>query len=170
VRFDSGLDFYEFVLNNPVGYRDPTGLKTSVCCRPLRYIVGKIGLNHCYIKISNDQGTHTYGLHREDANNVPYPGGARPVKDDPTDTGGTCKDVKNATPCKESSLNKGFDNPNCPSCGSNYHVFSTNSNFFAPWVLEQFGMTAPNFGGAIRAPGYYGPIFPVPPFPPYPFI
>ncbi len=102
IGFGGGSDFYEYVLNSPTDYTDPAGLKTSVCCRRLHYVFGYLGLNHCYVKISQDGGPpHTYGLHREGSNGVLFPDGARPLKDDPTDTGGTCQDVPDATPCKE---------------------------------------------------------------------
>jgi RHS repeat-associated protein len=154
LKFDGGNNFYEYVLNNPIDYTDPLGLKTSVCCRPLRYVVGKFGFKHCYIKIEDPGGgtPHTYGLHREDANNHLFPGGPKPILDDPTDAGGTCKDVPSATPCKENDFKKGFGDPHCPSCGPLYSWWSTNSNFWVPWVLNKFGMTPPPFGGS--APGY----------------
>jgi RHS repeat-associated protein len=145
-RFGAGLNFYEYVLNDPVDNTDPTGLKTSVCCRRLRYVVGYLGLKHCYIKITADDGsTHRYGLHREDANGHLYPGGPKAVPDDPTDVGGTCKDVKDATPCKEKALEKGFNDPNCPSCGAHYFFLFNNSNYWAADTIRKFGMTPPPF-------------------------
>jgi len=170
-RFRAGPNFFEYVLNDPVENTDPVGLKTSVCCRRLHYIIGYLGLNHCYIKVTPDDGStpHTYGLHREDASGHKFPGGARPVADDPTDTGGACSDVKDATPCKEKNLANGFGDPNCPSCGNGYNAFGTNSNYWVPWALRNAGMTPPNFGGSYRSPGYYH----IPgwsPFVPYPYI
>jgi RHS repeat-associated protein len=157
-RFDGGANFYASVLNNPVNYIDPLGLKTTVCCRPLHYVFGKVGLKHCYIQISEHGGKpHTYGLHREDASGNKFPGGAKPVVDDPTDVGGTCKDVKDATPCKEIDLESRFNSVPCPSCGpdfNNYFPLTTNSNFWVSNILKQFGMTPPPF---FNAPGYnYG--------------
>ena len=170
IRFRGGSDFYAYVRNSPTNYTDPDGLKTSVCCRQLHYVFGYLGLNHCYVKITQDgQPPHTYGLHREDSNGVLFPDGARPVKDDKTDTGGTCSDVGDATPCKEKALDNGYGNPNCPSCGKNYRWYSNNSNAFVPWLLDQFDMTAPSFGGAARSPGYYGPVLSNP-FNFYPYI
>ena len=158
-RFDAGLNFYESVLNNPVNYTDPLGLKTSVCCRPLRYVVGKLGLTHCYVSVSEHGGKpHTYGLHREDSNNNLFPGGPKPIIDDPTDVGGTCKDVKDATPCKEINFESRFNTVPCPSCGDNYFFMTTNSNFWVSNTLKQFGMTPPSFSSA---PGYnYVPYIP----------
>ena len=157
IGFSSGTDFYTYVLNNPTDYTDPSGLKTQVCCRSLRFITGFLsGLNHCYVKITPDGGpSHTYGLHREGDNGVLFPGGARPIKDDKTDKGGTCSDVPNATPCKERAFDQGFDKiPNCPSCGKNYFGLTTNSNFWVSNTLGTFDMTAPAFNAGDASPGY----------------
>jgi RHS repeat-associated protein len=162
LRFSGGRDFYAYALNSPSNFADPTGLKTQVCCRPLRRIVGYLGINHCYVKITPDGGgpSHTYGLHREDSKNVLYPGGAKPVMDDPTDKGGSCADVPDATPCKERSFSQGFDKEaNCPSCGKNYFFTTTNSNYWVSNTLSGFGMTPPAFPGGDNAPGY-GPTSP----------
>ncbi len=162
IRFSGGLEFYAYALNSPNNFADPTGLKTQVCCRRLRRIVGYLGFNHCYVKITPDGGgpSHTYGLHREDSKNVLYPGGAKPVMDDPTDKGGTCADVPDATPCKERAFGQGFDkDANCPSCGKNYFFLTTNSNFWPSNTLGGFGMTPPAFPGGDNAPGY-GPTSP----------
>lgn len=47
---------------------DPSGLRTEVCCRPLRGFFGRLsGKNHCYVRITSDDNpkdVHTYGLHR----------------------------------------------------------------------------------------------------------
>jgi RHS repeat-associated protein len=151
-RFGAGQNFYEYVLNDPIDNTDPTGLKTSVCCRPLRYVIGHLGLKHCYIKVTADDGSvRRYGLHREDATGRLYPGGPKAVPDDPTDAGGTCKDVKDATPCKEKALDKGYNDPNCPSCGNHYFFLFNNSNYWVADTLRQYGMTPPSFG---NAPGY----------------
>src|SRR5258708_62132 len=148
-RFGAGQNFYKYVLNDPIDNTDPTGLKTSVCCRPLRYIIGHLGLKHCYIKITADDGSvRRYGLHREDDTGRLYPGGPKPVPDDKTDVGGTCKDVKDATPCKEKNLEKGYNDPNCPSCGIHYFFLFNNSNYWVADTLRQFGMTPPPFGNA----------------------
>lgn len=157
IGFSGGTDFYSYVLNNPTDYTDPSGLKTEVCCRRLRFITGFLsGLNHCYVKITSDGGpSHTYGLHREGDNGVLFPGGAKPVKGDKTDKGGTCSDVPNATPCKERAFEQGFDkNPNCPSCGKNYFGLTTNSNFWVSNTLGLFDMTAPAFNAGDASPGY----------------
>jgi RHS repeat-associated protein len=157
IGFGGGTDFYTYVLNNPTDYIDPRGLKTQVCCRSLRFITGFLsGLNHCYVKITPDGGpSHTYGLHREDANGVLFPGGAKPIKDDKTDKGGACSDVPNATPCKERAFEQGFDKiPNCQSCGKNYFGLTTNSNYWVSNTLAIFDMSAPAFNAGDASPGY----------------
>jgi hypothetical protein len=91
---------------------------------------------------------------------VKYPGGAKPVMDDPTDKGGTCAFVKDATPCKEKEfVRKAMENTNCPSCGANYWVASTNSNYWVWNALIEAGMTPPAFLGGDGSPGY-GPLAP----------
>jgi RHS repeat-associated protein len=61
IGFSGGTDFYTYVLNNPTDYADPSGLKTQVCCRSLRFITGFLsGLNHCYVKITPGRWTVAY--------------------------------------------------------------------------------------------------------------
>jgi len=168
IRFKSGtVNFYPYVDGDPTTLSDPSGLSAQVCCRPLRGTLGRLsGKNHCYVRISTDgnpQQSHTYGLHREDPNNVKYPGGARPVMDDPTDVGGTCADVKDATPCKEKDFAKKAPNTNCPSCGNNYFFLGTNSNYWVWDSLKNAGMTPPDFPGGRQSPGYSDPVDGVPP-------
>jgi RHS repeat-associated protein len=155
MRFNGSVNFYESFSNEPTNYTDPLGLKTTVCCRRLHYVMGKIGLAHCYLKISEHGGSpHTYGLHREDPTGKKFPEGAKPIVDDPTDVGGTCKDVSDATPCKEIDLESRYKSVPCPSCGpdfDNYNPFTTNSNYWVSNILRQFAMTPPNF---YNAPGY----------------
>lgn len=162
LAFRSGTaNFYAYVGDDPVNGLDPSGLRTQVCCRPLRGFLGRLsGKNHCYVLITSDDDQlqfHTYGLHREDANNVKYPGGAQPVMDDPTDSGGTCKDVPDATPCKEKKFaEQSMSDTSCPSCGDNYNAFTKNSNYWVSKALADAGMTPPVFSGGSNAPGYHG--------------
>jgi len=171
IHFASGtVNLYAYADDNPVNETDPSGLRTQACCRQLRRLVGQItGYNHCYVLITSEDDQlqwHTYGLHREDANDVKYPGGPKPIMDDPTDVGGSCSDVKGATPCKEREfVKKAMSNTSCPSCGRNYWFLSTNSNYWVWNSLEDAGMTPPVFPGGNAAPGY-GPL----PSPPPPAI
>lgn len=130
-----------------------------MCCRPLRGKLGRAsGKNHCYVLITSEdyqRQFHTYGLHREDPINVLYPDGAKPVMDDPTDAGGTCATVQDSTPCKERNfVQQAMSNTTCPSCGSNYSVLSTNSNYWVWNALTNAGMTPPDFPGGRNSPGY----------------
>jgi len=63
----------------------------------------------------------------------------------------TCKDVKDATLCKEHAFQDGYGDPNCSSCGSSYFFWTSNSNFWVSSTLRAFGMTPPIF---LNAPGY----------------
>ena len=109
---------------------------------------------------SDPRNRHTYGLHREDANDVKFPGGAKPITDDPTDVGGTCANVKDSTPCKERAFaKKAMENTNCPSCGPKYWITTTNSNYWVWNALTEAGMTPPVFDGGNKSPGY-GPLQP----------
>jgi RHS repeat-associated protein len=165
IRINGGIDYYAFVLNDPVDNDDPDGLRTEVCCRPLKGILGRLGYNHCYVLITSDDNPwdfHRYGLHREDDNTgVLFPGGARPVLDSNSDVGGTCANVPDASSCKEREfVEKAMSDTNCPSCGTtgnNYWPFTTNSNYWVWNALQSAGMTPPSFPGGDNAPGY-GPL------------
>jgi RHS repeat-associated protein len=151
-------NFFAYALSSPTNYTDPEGLKTEVCCRPLRNFVGKAtGKNHCYIRITPKSGPpKTLGLHREFSDDVPIPGGARPLVNDWTDQGGTCADVKDASECKEKQLiQNALSDLSCPSCRSGYSAFTTNSNFWVSNVLRKSQMTPPDFPGARNSPGYF---------------
>lgn len=160
IRFNGGIDFYSYVADNPVMNDDPDGLRTQVCCRPLRGRLGNLsGQSHCYVLITSEDDqllANTYGLHREHPDNSPYPQGATPVQNDPTDVGGTCTDVPGSTPCKEQQfVHNAVSNTNCPSCGhGGYFLYPTNSNFWVYNTLQGSGMTPPTLPNGISAPGY----------------
>ena len=162
IRFSGGINFYAYVLDDPIGKRDPNGLRTDVCCRPLHGIGGSLGYNHCYVLIAPDDNPwdfHTYGLHREDdRTGVLFPGGARPVPDSGSDVGGTCNNVPDATPCKERKfVENAMSDTDCPSCGNNYWVLTTNSNYWVWNAISNSGMTPPSFPAGQNSPGY-GPL------------
>ena len=170
IRINGGINYYVYVLNDPADNDDPYGLRTEVCCRPLHSFMGRLGYNHCYVLITSDDNPwnfHTYGLHREDDNTgVLFPGGAKPVSDAKSDVGGTCSNVPDATPCKERNFaQNAVSDTNCPSCGSNYLAWPTNSNYWVWNALQNAGMTPPDFRagrtrpGTVRSPALPGPIF-----------
>jgi RHS repeat-associated protein len=171
IRINGGIDYYVYVLDDPIDNEDPDGLRTEVCCRPLHSFVGRLGYNHCYVLITSDDNPwdfHTYGLHREDDNTgILFPGGAQPVMDSKSDVGGTCSNVPEATPCKERNfVQNAMSDTNCPSCGSNYWPFTTNSNYWVWNAISNSGMTPPNFPGGSNSPGY-GPLPGPQPDPPW---
>jgi RHS repeat-associated protein len=162
IRINGGINYYVYVVNDPVDNDDPDGLKAEVCCRPLRYVLGRLGFNHCFVRITSDdnpQNSHTYGLHREDDKTGKlFPGGAKPVPDAGSDVGGTCANVPDSTPCKERRfVEKAMSDTNCPACGPNYLAWPNNSNYWVWYELENSGMTPPDFPGGRNSPGY-GPL------------
>jgi uncharacterized protein RhaS with RHS repeats len=59
IRFEGGLDFYDYVQNNPPNLTDPSGW-LSVCCRHVKstlYIAC-----HCFIQFSNGD---TFGAYKD---------------------------------------------------------------------------------------------------------
>ena len=163
---DGAVNFFGYADENPPNELDPSGLRTQVCCRPLHGVAGKAGFNHCYVLITSEDDQrqfHTYGLHREDDEGHHYPGGAKPVRDSKTDAGGTCADVIGATPCRERNfVERSMSDTNCPSCGWNYWVLTTNSNYWVWNALQDAGMVPPIFPGGNESPGY-GDLPPNPP-------
>ncbi|MBI4653852.1 MAG: RHS repeat-associated core domain-containing protein [Nitrospirae bacterium] len=71
IGFQGGVNFYVYVLNNPVNHTDPLGLDTYMCKKPLDLFGGtgtKSGpdvtgnpLYHQYICVVNEQGTKCVG-------------------------------------------------------------------------------------------------------------
>ena len=146
-QFDASVNFYPYVDNDPEDWTDPMGRdKVQVCCRPVRKAKPFLMIwHHCYIKISGSDGTHTWGI-------LPAEGGIQiPVKDNPRNSGGKCKDAP-GVPCQVDKLKRGLDNDvnsgTCPSCGANYHnswwrFAGYNSNTFVYNMVSGAGLTPP---------------------------
>jgi RHS repeat-associated protein len=155
--FDASTNFYAYVDNDPANWTDPTGLdKVQACCRPLRKAKPFLMIwHHCYIKISDSSGSHTWGILPDSQGNQ------IPVKDDPRNSGGKCKDVPGGSQCGDAEkLKKGLDDDassqSCPSCGANYHNWwwrfaGYNSNTFVYNMLSGAGFAPPP---EPRSPGY----------------
>jgi len=153
--FDASINFYAYVDNDPLDWADPTGLdKVQVCCRPLRKAKPFLMIwHHCYIKISDSDGTHTWGI-------LPNKQGSQiPAKDDPRNSGGKCKDVP-GTQCQADKLRKALDDDttsgSCPSCGTRYRNMwwrfaGYNSNTFVYNMISGAGFTPPR---EPLSPGY----------------
>ncbi|MGA8144349.1 MAG: RHS repeat-associated core domain-containing protein [Candidatus Acidiferrales bacterium] len=153
--FSASPNFYAYVDNDPGDWADPMGLdKVQVCCRPLRKAKPFLMIwHHCYIKISDFDGTHTWGI-------LPNKQGSQvPSKDDSRNSGGKCKDVP-GTLCKIDKLRQGLDDDvdsgSCPSCGPNYRNWwwrfaGYNSNTFVYNMLSGAGFAPPS---EPRSPGY----------------
>ncbi|MBX7223799.1 MAG: hypothetical protein K1Y36_28045 [Blastocatellia bacterium] len=155
---DDGPNLYAYVQNSPSNFTDPTGLKTYVCCRPLKVFFVGWFFKHCYILVVPDGGpprnrdpqnpndpVQTYGLHNK--------GGGYESPNDPTDTtknpGKDCVEVPDWTPEKEGNL----PNCSCPcrACGDKYKLLGPNSNTYVSDLLKCAGMTPPPVK---RSPGY----------------
>lgn len=83
----ASVNFYAYVDNGPVDWMDPGGLdKVQICCRPLRKAKPFLMIwHHCYIEISDSDGTQTWGI-------LPNKQGSEiPSKDDPRNSGGSVR-------------------------------------------------------------------------------
>ena len=156
MRFNASINFYAYVDDDPVNWMDPAGLdKAEVCCRPLRKAKPFLMIwHHCYIKITDSNGkSDTWGI-------LPDKKGVqRPVKNDPRNSGGKCKNAPGEQ-CAIDNLRKGLDDDadsgTCPSCGSNYHnswwrFAGYNSNTYVYNMISNYGLTPPP---EPRSPGY----------------
>ncbi len=155
--FDASINFYGYVDNDPADWTDPTGLdKVQVCCRPLRKAKPFLMIwHHCYIKITDSSGSHTWGILPDSQGNQ------IPVKDDKRNSGGKCKDAPGGSQCGDAEkLRRGLDDDassqSCPSCGANYRNMwwrfaGYNSNTFVYNMLSGAGFVPPP---EPRSPGY----------------
>lgn len=56
IGLNGGPNLFAYTQNHPTQYRDPSGKKIHVCCRPLAF-VGWAGLKHCFVRLSDASGS-----------------------------------------------------------------------------------------------------------------
>jgi uncharacterized protein RhaS with RHS repeats len=175
IGFSGGVNFYTYTENNPVNGVDPYGLKTYVCCRPLKYRpLGFIPIpfaRHCYILVTpgdsapSKNGSSkanwglgiTYGLNGNFNGDLQLP--KRNFRYDRVSNGAKdCKPVNDSSPEKERKLEDVWDDRNfCAGCGEDYNwAHGPNSNTYVADVLRGAHMTAPKLPRSWVTPGYQG--------------
>lgn len=171
IAFKGGIDFYTYVHNDAVDAKDPSGLRTQLCCRPVTGAVSWTGKKHCFVTISgnpaiNGGGLRAYSLFPVVVTvtvvtpygsiPVPVPIGV-PSQDDQRDLrtlpggsvgGATCQDVPGCDGCKEQSIDR---NASDPGASGVYLGITDNSNTYAKSLLKRAGCKPPQVSGA---PGY----------------
>ena len=81
IEFRGGdVNLYAYAGNDPLLFIDPLGLAAEVCCRLLKKVGAYTRLRHCYMRVEGE----TYGLY-------PHDGVGIPQKNNPDDTGGSCR-------------------------------------------------------------------------------
>jgi RHS repeat-associated protein len=164
LSFLSRPSAYAAVLSSPVFFTDPMGLDVRTCCRPVNWDVPVIRevaakRNHCYVETNSSGRRRTYGLHG--IGGPGWWGTGVFVRDDPTDTGGTCTPWRPDPDCKLDSClsNAAANYPPAP-----YSVFSAifgigsgrNSNTFVNGITTRCGIyVEPSTRG--DSPGWYQP-------------
>jgi RHS repeat-associated protein len=164
IGFSGSVDFYTYTNNNPLNWTDPFGWdRVRVCCRPLRFMKPLLLFriwHHCYIQITDADGTQTWGVLPPQPNQDDG-SGQQPRVHDPRNSGGGCQDVPCKT-CKTDGLrqklrNSEFPVGTCPSCGPNYSnswwaFDGNNSNTYVYNMINSTCGTPPR---EPRAPGYH---------------
>jgi len=174
-EFGAGMNFYDYVNNDPTNGMDPSGL-LRVCCRPLRrwehspnpflklawFLIIR-HKRHCYIELmpaipifgpaARTIGVHPIDPKDEDSPQYPIPNQST----DNLDEGGKCKSVDGVTPCKLKKLQDEIDSQTCYSCGKDYHNSwwsgdYNNSNTYVYDMIQGAGLTPPPME---NAPGYH---------------
>jgi RHS repeat-associated protein len=143
---------YGYARLNPLSFIDTSGLKSRVCCRPLKGKLGRTGKTHCYIEIETGKGNTTCGLYRID--------GVGEIKPDhPDDNGGECGGWNPECSADECAIRVARNYPN-PSEYSEVGVLvglGANSNTFASEIANTCGLKPPGLVGEGEAPGWGNP-------------
>ncbi|MGH7260610.1 MAG: RHS repeat-associated core domain-containing protein [Nitrospiraceae bacterium] len=122
IGFNGGIDFYAYVLNNPINRSDQFGLAPKICCRGVGWGLSFFG-NHCYIIPDKGQ---TWSL--RDAKFLGLgPGVIDPGYD--KDKGGECEECK-PKDCKDPDQCFARVAGQYPN-GGRYNFGGPNSNTFA---------------------------------------
>lgn len=141
---------FQYAMSSPLRYQDPMGLKSRVCCRPLRGFLRGTGQSHCYIEIVNSNGRTTCGLY--------FVGGYGRIRpDDGSDRGNNkyCGPW-NTDPCTDKCVIRSANAYPNPSNYSTIGLLSgqgTNSNTFASHISRVCDLK-PKSETLYNAPGW----------------
>ena len=133
IGFEAGINFYSYVLNNPVNYVDPYGLKAWLCKKPLHSLGGQgqrsgpdrpgNPLFHQYVCVERN-GVMTCGGQDRSGSAISSPG--TPSQGDNFDPA-NCEPI-DTTPCQDTCMVNRLSNPARPRYGI---PFGTDCQEFA---------------------------------------